>query len=61
MVPQVKERVIPPLNHRLDRPTGCSESLYQMMLKCWSVDPEDRPSFESIKIQLESLNANPQT
>lgn len=33
---------------RLERPENCSESLYELMLQCWSADPEDRPDFSDI-------------
>ena len=36
--------------YRLPKPPEhqfeCTESLYEMMLKCWSSNPEDRPTFK---------------
>lgn len=33
---------------RLERPENCSETLYELMLQCWSTDPDDRPDFGDI-------------
>ena len=32
--------------YKMDYPTGCSQSLYKVMLKCWSRLPRDRPTFQ---------------
>ncbi|CAG2069298.1 unnamed protein product, partial [Timema podura] len=31
---------------RLGRPSNCPEELHQLMLKCWSYNPESRPTFK---------------
>lgn len=33
---------------RLMRPEICTDELYSLMLKCWSMNPEERPSFQKI-------------
>ncbi|XP_018538383.1 protein-tyrosine kinase 6b [Lates calcarifer] len=40
--------------HRMPRPAKCPDSLYRIMLKCWSAEPEDRPNFKYLKVQLDS-------
>ncbi|KAK9889571.1 hypothetical protein WA026_006943 [Henosepilachna vigintioctopunctata] len=37
---------------RLMRPEICTDELYNLMLKCWSVNPDDRPSFQQIVEEL---------
>uniref|UniRef100_G3P7N7 Tyrosine-protein kinase n=1 Tax=Gasterosteus aculeatus aculeatus TaxID=481459 RepID=G3P7N7_GASAC len=39
---------------RMPAPNNCSESLYKVMLSCWSADPSDRPSFHDLKVKLDS-------
>ncbi|CAD5115629.1 DgyrCDS4586 [Dimorphilus gyrociliatus] len=34
--------------HRLKQPNRCPEKLYELMLRCWSHEAEDRPSFQEI-------------
>ncbi|XP_072425390.1 tyrosine-protein kinase receptor TYRO3 isoform X1 [Chiloscyllium punctatum] len=41
--------------HRLKQPPDCTDELYKLMHKCWHTDPKLRPSFESLRISLESL------
>ena len=38
--------------YRMPCPANCPDPLYQIMLDCWKDEPEDRPSFEYIKIVL---------
>lgn len=33
------------MNYRLSQPDGCPNSIYQLMLSCWSLEPVDRPTF----------------
>ena len=35
-----------PNGYRMSQPTGCPDSLYDMMKKCWNSDPQSRPTFE---------------
>ena len=39
--------------YRMPPPPGCPDPLYQIMLDCWKTDPEERPTFEYLKYQLE--------
>lgn len=39
--------------HRLPRPEKCPAPLYQMMMQCWSAEPDERPTFEALSQQLE--------
>ncbi|XP_023930655.1 plexin-B-like [Lingula anatina] len=41
------------LGRRLDQPDYCPQKVYQLMLKCWSWEPEERPDFTSIVTQIE--------
>ena len=40
--------------YRMPAPFGCPGPLYQIMLGCWKTDPEERPTFESLKHELEN-------
>ncbi|KAM8864466.1 protein-tyrosine kinase 6-like [Spinachia spinachia] len=39
---------------RMPAPPICPESLYKIMLSCWSADPADRPNFLALKVKLDS-------
>lgn len=41
----------------LPQPIGCSDELYDAMVDCWELSPEDRPSFQRIKTLLTSYDA----
>ena len=41
---------------RMDRPSECPESIYNMMLQCWQIDPKDRPRFNSIVQVIENIS-----
>ncbi|CDS37968.1 tyrosine protein kinase Abl [Echinococcus multilocularis] len=41
--------------YRMQRPHGCPESVYSIMLRCWSWEAADRPTFLSIKAELEEM------
>lgn len=32
-------------NYRLSPPPGCPDSIYKIMLSCWSLEPANRPNF----------------
>ncbi|XP_072388296.1 uncharacterized protein Ret [Diabrotica undecimpunctata] len=34
--------------YRMERPDNCSPGLYKIMRNCWSIDPEQRPSFQDL-------------
>ncbi|XP_069573501.1 protein-tyrosine kinase 6-like [Brachyistius frenatus] len=40
--------------YRMPAPTNCPNFFYQIMLKCWLAEPDDRPDFKTLKAQLES-------
>lgn len=41
--------------YRMPRPQGCPEKLYQMMVYCWNNNADCRPTFETLKWQLEEF------
>ncbi|KAI6657684.1 epidermal growth factor receptor isoform X1 [Oopsacas minuta] len=36
----------------MDRPTGCPEGIFSVMLECWQINAEIRPSFQEISSML---------
>lgn len=42
-------------NYRMSQPPNCPDRLYQIMLNCWKRNPEERPTFESLKYKLENF------
>uniref|UniRef100_A0A8D0E2K2 Tyrosine-protein kinase n=1 Tax=Salvator merianae TaxID=96440 RepID=A0A8D0E2K2_SALMN len=42
-------------NYRMPRPEGCPGELYDMMLQCWNIKPESRPTFEYNQSVLEDF------
>ncbi|XP_055631009.1 tyrosine-protein kinase receptor torso-like isoform X2 [Toxorhynchites rutilus septentrionalis] len=42
-------------HYRMEKPSGCSEELYGLMLSCWNALPIERPNFSSIQRRLEEL------
>ena len=45
------------MNYRLDQPPGCPDSIYRLMLSCWSLEPVDRPTFVQLH---QALSENPE-
>jgi len=41
---------------RLDKPESCPEELYALMLRCWSLNPAERPSFVEISKELRAIS-----
>ncbi|XP_051501869.1 tyrosine-protein kinase SRK2-like [Myxocyprinus asiaticus] len=44
---------------RMERPPGCPEALYDIMLLCWRSKPEERPTFTELKEKLMALIQEP--
>ncbi|XP_033641271.1 tyrosine-protein kinase Mer-like isoform X2 [Asterias rubens] len=43
------------IGYRMPRPEHCQDELYQMMLNCWSDDPDDRLPFNKLSTKLGKL------
>uniref|UniRef100_UPI00358E9123 tyrosine-protein kinase receptor UFO-like n=1 Tax=Myxine glutinosa TaxID=7769 RepID=UPI00358E9123 len=41
--------------YRLKQPADCLDDLYAIMSSCWHVNPNERPSFDKLRRQLEDL------
>ena len=41
--------------YRMPQPTECSNKFYNIMLKCWREEPENRPAFLALQWELEEL------
>ncbi|XP_054978648.1 tyrosine-protein kinase Mer [Sorex araneus] len=41
--------------HRLKQPEDCLDDLYEIMYSCWRSEPLERPSFSTLRIQLEKF------
>merc|ERR1712000_133726 len=42
--------------YRMEKPDECPDVLYdEFMLKCWHIDPLQRPTFKSLRKQLDKL------
>ena len=39
--------------YRMPPPDSCPDALYNIMLSCWKREPDNRPTFEHLKYQLE--------
>ncbi|KFP87940.1 Tyrosine-protein kinase CSK, partial [Acanthisitta chloris] len=46
VVPRVEK------GYKMDAPDGCSAVVYEVMKKCWTLDPVHRPSFHQLREQL---------
>lgn len=40
---------------RLPKPEGCSDEIYDMMVKCWHPNPKERPTFQELAHVTDSL------
>ncbi|XP_071841044.1 uncharacterized protein [Apostichopus japonicus] len=49
---EILKAIDKPNFQRLERPEACPKSVYDMMLKCWSHQPEDRPTFAELHSDL---------
>ncbi|XP_030075493.1 tyrosine-protein kinase Lck [Microcaecilia unicolor] len=41
--------------YRMPQPDNCSEELYDVMMRCWTEKPEERPTFEFLRALLEDF------
>jgi hypothetical protein len=41
--------------YRLEKPDNCSAEVYDLMLRCWQEDPEDRPSFSNLRTSFSTM------
>ncbi|KAK3772749.1 hypothetical protein RRG08_013442 [Elysia crispata] len=41
--------------YRMDKPSNCSQQLYDIMRSCWVEEPQDRPDFTQLRLMLEDL------
>ncbi|XP_061425032.1 tyrosine-protein kinase SRK2-like [Lethenteron reissneri] len=41
--------------YRMPCPAGCPQAFYDLMLECWNVDDQARPTFETLQWQLEDF------
>ncbi|XP_015439747.1 PREDICTED: tyrosine-protein kinase receptor torso-like [Dufourea novaeangliae] len=41
--------------YRMERPSSCSEELYDVMFCCWNTRPQNRPTFTQLKESLDKL------
>lgn len=39
--------------YRIPQPENCPQELYNIMLQCWNVEPQERPTFETLHWRLE--------
>jgi len=44
--------------YRLPQPNDCPNSIYKILLECWSDSPESRPDFEKIHNQIQQILDN---
>ncbi|KAJ8017249.1 hypothetical protein DPEC_G00015840 [Dallia pectoralis] len=42
--------------YRMPAPEKCPDSIYKLMLRCWSDSPADRPDFKELRHKLENVN-----
>ena len=44
------------LGYRMPQPHGCPDDYYSIMKDCWKQEANQRPSFETLKWQLDDFN-----
>ena len=44
--------------YRMPRPPNCPKKLHDIMINCWHEEPDSRPTFESLQVQLEDFFTN---
>ncbi|GMT19664.1 hypothetical protein PFISCL1PPCAC_10961 [Pristionchus fissidentatus] len=43
--------------HRLEKPISCSDDIYNIMIECWSTNPNHRPTFACLADELGSMKS----
>jgi hypothetical protein len=43
--------------YRMPKPEKCPDNFYQLMIKCWSSNPSNRPRWSQLRIELQKLLA----
>eukprot|EP00057_Strongylocentrotus_purpuratus_P026898 XP_011681372.1 PREDICTED: receptor tyrosine-protein kinase erbB-4 isoform X1 [Strongylocentrotus purpuratus] len=59
----VKAREVPELlerGERLPQPPICTIDIYMLMVKCWLIDEDSRPTFKQMQEELERMTKDPQ-
>ncbi|XP_074655851.1 activated Cdc42 kinase-like isoform X2 [Tubulanus polymorphus] len=52
---QILDTIDEPNCQRLEQPDCCPKDYYEMMLKCWAHNPEERPAFADLMFRLPQL------
>nr|XP_028599273.1 tyrosine-protein kinase CSK isoform X2 [Podarcis muralis] len=52
VVPRVEK------GYKMESPDGCPQIVYEVMKKCWTLDPAHRPAFHQLREQLEHIKAS---
>ncbi|GAB0092502.1 Fibroblast growth factor receptor [Sergentomyia squamirostris] len=42
-------------DHRLEKPKRCTNNIYMMMRQCWQFNPQDRPNFSQLVVDLDKI------
>uniref|UniRef100_A0A1B0CEQ6 receptor protein-tyrosine kinase n=1 Tax=Lutzomyia longipalpis TaxID=7200 RepID=A0A1B0CEQ6_LUTLO len=42
-------------DHRLEKPKRCSNNIYMLMRQCWQFNPQDRPNFSQLVVDLDKI------
>lgn len=40
--------------YRMPRPQNCPDSLYELMLHCWTKEDVERPTFEYLQVRVDT-------
>ena len=52
---QILEAIDEPSGQRLEQPDCCPSPIYGLMRKCWQHNPDDRPTFSELLVQISTL------
>ena len=42
---------------KLEQPEACPDEIYQITMKCWSIQPSERPNFNTIENYLTDVSS----